>query len=85
VYEIYDYDDYAVVNEFTEQIRELIIRRCLSHSNNTYSYQADADEEEMDENYSDKVVTMTGKKGWVYVFYVGHVDRIDYMKPFSIL
>jgi hypothetical protein len=23
--------------------------------------------------------------GWVYVFYVGHVDRIDYMKPFSIL
>jgi hypothetical protein len=23
--------------------------------------------------------------GWVYVFYVGHVDRIDYMKLFSIL
>jgi membrane-bound acyltransferase YfiQ involved in biofilm formation len=23
--------------------------------------------------------------GWVYVFYLGHVDRIDYMKPFSIL
>jgi hypothetical protein len=23
--------------------------------------------------------------GWVYMFYVGHVDRIDYMKPFSIL
>jgi hypothetical protein len=23
--------------------------------------------------------------GWVYVFYVGHVDGIDYMKPFSIL
>jgi hypothetical protein len=23
--------------------------------------------------------------GWVYVFYVGHVDRIDYMKSFSIL
>jgi hypothetical protein len=23
--------------------------------------------------------------GWVYVFYVGHVDRIDYMKPSSIL
>jgi chromosome segregation ATPase len=22
--------------------------------------------------------------GWVYVFYRGHVDRIDYMKPFSI-
>jgi hypothetical protein len=23
--------------------------------------------------------------GWVHVFYVGHVDRIDYIKPFSIL
>jgi hypothetical protein len=23
--------------------------------------------------------------GWVYVFYVRHIDRIDYMKPFSIL
>jgi WD40 repeat protein len=22
--------------------------------------------------------------GWVYVFYVGHVDRTDYIKPFSI-
>jgi hypothetical protein len=21
--------------------------------------------------------------GWVYVFYVGHVDRVVYMKPFS--
>jgi hypothetical protein len=23
--------------------------------------------------------------GWVYVFYVGHVERIDYIRPFFIL
>jgi hypothetical protein len=26
-----------------------------------------------------------GLCGLVYVFFVGHVDRIDYMKPFSML
>jgi hypothetical protein len=32
---IYDYDEYVLANELTEQMRELIIRTYLSHSNNT--------------------------------------------------